>query len=45
MALIGPQSANQYTTTNQKQVAVTDGTAEGTRDEQEAQGKREIMVF
>ena len=38
MALIGPQLANQYTTTNQKQAAATEGTMEVRRDEWEAWG-------
>ena len=32
-------------TTNQKQAAATDRTAEGRRDEQETRGKRDTIVF
>ena len=45
MALDGRKSANQHTTINQKQVAVTKGNTEGRRDEQEAPGKRVIIIF
>ena len=44
MALNGRQSAKQHTTTNQKQAAATDRTAEGRRDEQETRGKRDTIV-
>ena len=45
MALDGRQSANQHTTTNQKQAAVMEGTTEGRYNEQEVPGKHVIIVF
>ena len=45
VALIGPQSANQYTTTNQKQAAATEGTMEVRRDEWEAWGSAIPLFF
>jgi hypothetical protein len=34
-----------HTTTNQKQAAATEGTMKGRRDEQEARGKHDTIVF
>ena len=34
-----------HTTTNQKQAAATEGTKKGRRDEREAQGKHDTIVF
>ena len=34
-----------HTTTNQKQAAATEGTMKGRRDEREAQGKHDTIVF
>ena len=50
MALDGRQSMNLYTTTNQKQSAVMEGTTDGRREEQEARraggaGGCNIIVF
>jgi hypothetical protein len=45
VALIGPQSANQYTTINQKQAAATEGTMEVRRDEWEAWGSAIPLFF
>ena len=44
-ALDGRQSMNLYTTTNQTQVALTDGTTEGRRDEREVQGSAILLFF
>jgi hypothetical protein len=45
VAFIGCQSANQNTTTNQKQAAATEGSMEGMFDEWDAWGKRDAIIF
>ncbi len=45
VAFIGRQSANQNTTTNQKEVAATDGSMEGIFDKQDAWGKRKAIIL
>ena len=45
MALDGRQLMHLYTTTNQKQSAATEGTTNGRRDEWEAWGGCDIIVF
>jgi hypothetical protein len=43
VAFIGHQSANQNSTTNQKQAAVTERSMEGIFDKQNAWGKRDAI--
>ena len=38
-------TGKSYTTPNQKQVAMTEGSMKGRRDEQEAQGKHNTIVL
>ena len=45
VAFIGCQSANQNTTTNQKQVTVTEGSMEGIFDKQDAWGKGNAIIL
>jgi hypothetical protein len=45
VALIGHQLADQYATTNQKQVATTEGSMEGICNEQDAWGKRNAIIL
>ena len=45
VAFIGRQSANQNTTTNQKQATATKGSMEGIFDKQDAWGKRDAIIF
>ena len=45
VALDGRQLMNLYTTTNQKQAALTEGTTEGRRDEREARGSAISLFF
>jgi hypothetical protein len=45
LAFIGHQLANQNTTTNQKQVAVTEGSMEGILNEWDAWGKRDAIIL
>jgi len=44
-ALIGRQSANQHTTTNQKQAAAAEGSMEGICDERDAWGTCDSIVL
>jgi len=45
VALDGRQLAKKHITTNQKQMAATEGTTEGRRDEQEAWGSTVLLFF
>ena len=45
VAFIGCQSANQNTTTNQKQATVTEGSMEGIFDEWDAWGKHDAIIL
>ena len=45
VAFIGHQSANQNSTTNQKQAAVTEGSMEGRYEEWVAWGKRDTIIL
>ena len=45
VAFIGCQSANQNTTTNQKQATTTEGSMEGIFDERDAWGKRDAIIL
>ena len=45
VAFIGLQSANQNTTTNQKQAAATEGSMEGIFDKWGAWGKRNAIIL
>ncbi len=45
VAFIGRQSADQNTSTNQKQVATTEGNIEGICNEQDAWGKRDAIIL
>ena len=45
VALDGRRLTIYYTTTNQKQAAATEGTMKGRRDEREARGKHDTIVF
>ncbi len=45
VAFIGRQLANQNTTTNQKQVATTEGSMEGIYDERDAWRKRDTIIL
>ena len=45
VAFIGRQSANQNTTTNQKQATTTEGSMEGIFDKREAWGKRNAIIL
>ena len=45
VGLIGRQSADQNTTTNQKQAAVTEGSMEGICDERDAWGKHNAIIL
>ncbi len=45
VALDGRRLRIYYTTTNQKQVAATEGTMQGRRDEREVRGKHDTIVF
>ena len=45
VAIIGRQSANQNTTTNQKQATVAEGSMEGIFEERDAWGKRNAIIL
>ena len=45
LAIDGHQLKNLHTTTNQKQVAATEGTMKGRCNEREARGKHDTIVF
>jgi hypothetical protein len=45
LAIDGRRLKILHTTTNQKQVAATEGTMKGRRDEREARGKHDTIVF
>jgi hypothetical protein len=45
LAIDGRRLNILHTTTNQKQVAATEGTMKGRHDEQEARGKHDTIVF
>ena len=45
VAFIGRQSANQNTTTNQKQATTTEGSMEGIFDKRDAWGKRDAIIL
>ena len=45
VAFIGCQSANQNTTTNQIQVAATEGSMEGIFDERDVWGKHDAIIL
>jgi hypothetical protein len=45
LAIDGRRLKILHTTTNQKQVAATEGTMKGRRNEQEARGKHDTIVF
>ena len=45
VGLIGRQSADQNSTTNQKQVAVVEGSMEGICDVWDAWGKRDAIIL
>ena len=45
VAFIGRQLADQNTTTNQKQVAATEGSMEGICDERDAWGTRDAIIL
>jgi hypothetical protein len=45
VAFIGCQSANQNTTTNQKQAAAMEGSMEGIFDKRDAWGKRDAIIL
>ena len=45
VGLIGRQSADQNTTTNQKQAAATKGSTEGISNEQDAWGKCKAIIL
>jgi hypothetical protein len=45
VAFIGRQSANQNTTTNQKQAAMTEGRIDGIFDERDMWGKRDAIIL
>ncbi len=45
VAFIGRQSANQNTTTNQKQAAATEGSMEGIFDERDPWGKCDAIIL
>ncbi len=44
LAINGHQTTTSHTTTNQKQVAVMEGSMKGRRDTREAQGKHDAIV-
>ena len=45
VAFIGHQSANQNTTTNQKQAFATEGSMEGIFNKRDAWGKRDSIIL
>ncbi len=45
LAIDGRRLKNLHTTTNQKQAAATEGTMKGWRNEREARGKHNTIVF
>ena len=45
VAFIGRQSANQNTTTNQKQATTTEGSMEGIFDKRDVWGKRNAIIL
>jgi hypothetical protein len=45
VAFIGRQSANQITTTNQKQAVTMEGSMEGIIDEQDEWGKCDAIIL
>ena len=45
VAFIGRQSANQNTTTNQKQATATEGSMEGMFNQWDALGKRDAIIL